>query len=95
MALRLVRHAPVVELASERVTWTILADAPVLSRGRVRGRLTARRRPGSGEVRWVFTLRDATAAGDPALRPRVSEAIAALEAELGFRSGRPAGSDGG
>lgn len=95
MALHLARHAPVVELASERVTWTILADAPVLSRGRACGRLTARRRPGSGEVRWVFTLLDAAAAGDPALRSRVSGAIAALEAELGFRSGRPAGSDGG
>src|SRR5260370_20544325 len=53
IALRLARHAPVVELASERVTWTILAHAPVLSRGRVCGGLPARRRPGSVEARWA------------------------------------------
>jgi hypothetical protein len=93
IALHLARHAPVVELARERVTWTILASAPVLSRGRVCGQLAARRRPGSDDVRWVFTLQDGTA-GDPALRSRVSGTIAALEAELGFRSGRPASSDG-
>lgn len=90
VVLRLARHAPLVELASERVTSTTVATAPVLSGGRVCGQLTARRRTGSDQVRWVFTLRDRTASGDPALGSRVSGAIAALEAELGLVSRRPA-----
>jgi len=56
MVLHLPGQAPLVELASERVTSTILAGAPVLSGGRVCGRLTERRRPGDDHVRWVFTL---------------------------------------
>jgi hypothetical protein len=52
LVLRLPRHAPLVELARERVTSTTLARAPVLCGGRVCGWLT-RRPPGSDEVRWV------------------------------------------
>jgi hypothetical protein len=91
MILLLPGHAPLVELASERVTSTVLASAPVLSRGRICGRLTARRRPGDDHVRWVFTLWDPAASTDPDLPARVSGAIAALEAELGLVSRRLAG----
>jgi len=91
VVLRLPRSVPLVELARERVTATTLARAPLLSAGRVCGWLTARRPPGSDQVRWVLALRDATAAGDPALWSRVSGAIAALEADLGLTSWRPAG----
>ena len=90
VVLRLPRSAPLVELARERVTSTILARAPVLSSGRVCRWLTARRPPGSDQVRWVLALRDASVSGDPALRSRVSGAIAALEADLGLASWRPA-----
>jgi hypothetical protein len=90
VVLRLARHDPLVELARERVTWTTLARAPVLSGSRVCGWLTARRAPGSDHVRWVLTVRDALVSGDPALRHRVSGAIAALEADLGLTSWRPA-----
>ncbi len=90
VVLRLARHDPLVELARDRVTSTTLARAPVLSGGRVCGWLTARRAPGSDHVRWVLTLRDASVSGDPALRHRVSGAIAALEADLGLTSWRPA-----
>jgi hypothetical protein len=90
VVLRLPRRSPLLELARERVTATTLARVPLLSAGRVCGCLTARRLPGSDQVRWVLTLRDATAAGDPALRARVSGAIAALEADLGLTSWRPA-----
>ncbi len=93
VVLRLPRHAPLVELARERVTSTTLARAPVLCSGRVCGWLTARRPPGSDEVRWVLALRDVTAVGDPALRSRVSGAIAALEADLGLTSWRSAGTN--
>ncbi len=95
MVLHLPGQAPLVELASQRVISTILASAPVLSRGRVCGRLTARRRPGDDHVRWVFTLWDPAASGDPALRARVAGAIAALEADLGLTSRRAAGQPGG
>jgi hypothetical protein len=95
MVLHLPGHTMLVELASELVTSTIVANAPVLSGGRVCGRLTARRRPGNDHVRWVFTLWDPAASGDPALRTRVSGAIAALEAELGLTSRRAAGWAGG
>jgi hypothetical protein len=95
VVLRLPRPAPLAELARERVTATTLARTPVLSGGRVCGWLTARRPPGSDQVRWVLTLRDATAAGDPALQSRVSGAIAALEADLGLTSWRPAGTHQG
>ncbi len=95
MVLHLPGHTPLVELASERVTSTILASAPVLSGGGVCGRLTARRRPGDDHIRWVFTLWDPAASGDPALRTRVSGAIAALEAELGLTSRRAADRAGG
>jgi hypothetical protein len=95
MVLHLPGQAPLVELASEQVISTILASAPVLSRGRVCGRLTARRRPGDDHVRWVFTLWDPAASGDPALRARVAGAIAALEADLGLTSRRAAGQPGG
>ncbi len=88
MVLRLPGRAPFAGLASERVTSTVLASAPVLSGGRVCGRLTARRRPGDDHVRWVLALTDPAAAGDPALRARVSGAIAVLEAELGIQSGQ-------
>ena len=91
VVLRLPRHAPLVEVARERVTATTLASAPLLSRGRVCGWLTARRPPGSDQVRWVLALQDATAAGDPALPSRVSEAIAVLEADLGLASRPPPG----
>ena len=91
VVLRLPRHAPLVEVARERVTATTLASAPLLSGDRVCGWLTARRPPGSDQVRWVLALQDATAAGDPALASRVSEAIAALEADLGLASWRPPG----
>lgn len=86
VALRLTRHAPLVEFARERVTSTTLARAPLLSGGHVCGWLTARRSPGSDRVRWVLVLQDATAAGDPALRARVAGMIAALEADLGLTS---------
>jgi hypothetical protein len=86
MILHLPRHGPLAELASERVTSTDLASAPVLSGGRVCGRLTARRRPGDDHVSWVFTLTDPAASGDPALHTRVAGAIAALEADLGLVS---------
>jgi len=91
MVLHLPSHTPLVELASERITATILASAPVLSRGRVCGQLTARRRPGDDHVRWVFALWNPAASGDPALRTRVYGAIAALEAELGLESRRAGG----
>lgn len=95
VVLRLPRSVPLVELARERVTATTMARAPLLSAGRVCGWLTARRPPGSDQVRWVLALRDATAAGDPALRSCVSGAIAALEADLGLTSRRPAGTHEG
>ena len=88
--LRLPHGIPLVDFARERVTSTTLAHAPLLSAGRVCGWLTARRPPGSDQVRWVLTLRDAAAGGDPALRSRVAGAIAALEADLGLASWRPA-----
>jgi hypothetical protein len=91
MVLHLPGHPPLVEMASERIGATIVASAPVLFRGRVCGQLTARRRPGDDQVRWVFALWDPAASGDPALRTRVSGAIAALEAELGFESRKAAG----
>jgi hypothetical protein len=90
VVLRLPRHAPLVDFARERVTATTLARAPVLSGGRVCGWLTARRPPGSDRVRWVLALQDASVSGDPALQSRVSGAIAALEADLGLASWRPA-----
>jgi hypothetical protein len=90
VVLRLHRSVPLVELARERVTATTLARAPLLSAGRVCGWLTARRPPGSDEVRWALVLRDATAAVDPALRSCVSGAVAALEAGLGLTSWQPA-----
>jgi hypothetical protein len=89
VVLRLSRRVPLVELAQKRVTTTTLARAPLLSGGRVCGWLTARRPPGSDQVRRVLALRDATAAGDPALQSRVADAIAALEADLGLESWRP------
>lgn len=95
MVLRLPSHAPLVELARERVTSTTLAGALVLSGGRVCGWLTARRPPGSDQVRWVLALQDASVSGDPALQSRVSGAIAALEADLGVASWRPAGTHEG
>jgi hypothetical protein len=95
VVLRFPRHAPLVELARERVTSTTLARAPVLCGGRVCGWLIARRPPGSDEVRWVLALPDVTALGDPALRSRVSGAIAALEADLGLTSRRSAGTNEG
>lgn len=95
VVLRLPRGYPLVEFASERVTATTLARAPVLSGGRVCGQLTARRPPGSDQVRWVLALRDATAVGDPALQSGVAGAIAALEVDLGLTSWRPAGSHEG
>lgn len=88
--MRLPRRTPLADLARERVTSTILASVPVLSRGRVCGRLTARRSPADDRVTWVFTLQDAAASGDPDLSARVSGAIAELEAELGPASGRSA-----
>lgn len=91
VVLRLPRSVPLVDFARERVTSTTLARAPLLSGGRVCGWLTARRPPGSDRVRWVLALEDAAAAGDPALQSRVSGAIAALEADLGLTSWRPAG----
>ena len=95
VVLRLPRHAPLLELARERVAATTLARAPLLSGGRVCGWLTARRPPGSDQVRWVLALRDATAAADPALQSRVSGVIAALEADLGLASWRPSGTHEG
>jgi hypothetical protein len=95
VVLRLARHDPLVELARERVTSTTLARAPVLSGGRICGWLAARRPPGSDRVRWVLMLPDASASSDPALRNRVSGAIAALEADLGLTSWRPAEPDEG
>ncbi len=95
VVLRLPRSYPLVEVARERVTATTLARAPVLSGGRVCGWLTARRPPGSDRVRWVLALQDATAVGDPALQSRVAGAIAALEADLGLESWRPAGTHEG
>jgi hypothetical protein len=89
VVLRLPRSAPLVDFARERVTATILARAPLLSAGRVCGWLTARRRPGSDRVKWVLTLQDTAAAGDPALASRVAGTIAALEADLGLQSRRP------
>jgi hypothetical protein len=89
--LRLPRSVPLVDFARERVTSTTIARAPVLSGGRVCGWLAARRPPGSDRVRWVLTVRDAAACGDPDLQPRVAGAVAALEADLGLTSWRPAG----
>jgi hypothetical protein len=90
IVMHLPRRSPLADLARERVTWTILAGVPVLSRGRVCGRLTARRSPADDRVNWVFTLQDAAASGDPDLSALVSGAIAELEAELGPASGRSA-----
>jgi hypothetical protein len=90
VVLRLPRRAPLLDFARERVTATTLARAPVLSGGRICGWLTARRPPGSDRVRWVLALQDASVSGDPALQSRVSGAIAALEADLGLTSWRPA-----
>jgi hypothetical protein len=91
VVLRLPRSAQLVDFARERVTATTLARVPLLCRGRVCGWLTARRRPGSDRVRWVLTLRDTAAAGDPALASQVAGTIAALEADLGLESSRPGG----
>jgi hypothetical protein len=91
MVLHLPDRTRLAELARERIAATTLASAAVLSSGRVCGQLTARRRPGDDHVRWVFTLGDPAAAGDPALPARVSGAIAALEAELGLTSRRATG----
>jgi hypothetical protein len=90
VVLPLPRGAPLADFARERVTSTTLARAPLLSGGRVCGWLTARRPPGSDQVRWVLTLRDAAAYGDPSLQSRVAGAIAAVEADLGLTSWRPA-----
>jgi hypothetical protein len=86
VVLRLPRGAPLADFAREMVTSTTLARAPLLSGGRVCGWLTARRPPGSDQVRWVLTLRDAAACSDPALQSRVAGAIAAVEADLGLTS---------
>lgn len=88
VVLRLSRHVPLVEFAREQVISTTLARAPLLSGGHVCGWLTVRRSPGSGRVRWVLVLQDAAAAREPALQARVTDAIAALEADLGIPSGR-------
>lgn len=90
VVLRLPRGGPLADFARERLTATTLARAPVLSGGRVCGWLAARRPPGSDRVRWELTLRDPTASGDPSLQSRVAAAIAALEADLGLQSWRPA-----
>jgi hypothetical protein len=89
VVLRLTRHAPLADLARERVTVTTLARAPALSGGRVCGWLTARRPPGSDHVRWVLRLRHASVSGEPALQLRVAGAIAALEPISAWRHGGP------
>jgi hypothetical protein len=90
VVLRLPRGTPLVELARDRVAATTLARTPLLCGGRVCGWLTARRPAEADQVRWVLALRDTVAAGDPALRSRLAGAIAALEADLGLESWRPA-----
>jgi hypothetical protein len=84
MAVSLPRRSALPELVRERVTWTVLASVPVLSRGQVCGRLSARRSPGDDRIRWVLTLAGSAASDDPGLHARVPGAIAELEAELGL-----------
>lgn len=82
--LALARHRPLVDLARERVTATLLASAAVHDGDQVCAVVMARRLPGSGKVLWVTLLNEASRTGDQAARAKAAAAIAGLRAQTGI-----------
>jgi hypothetical protein len=82
--LVLASRGALVELAREQVTSTLLASTAVRLGDQVCAWLTARRQPGAGRVTWVVVLNGAAGTSNPAIRAKVTAAIAELQAQTGI-----------
>jgi hypothetical protein len=82
--LVLASRSALVDVARERVASTFLASTTVRLGDQPCARVTARRQPGSGQVVWIVVLNEAADIRNPALRPRVQAAIAAVQADTGI-----------
>jgi hypothetical protein len=82
--LALDRRSALVDLARERVSATLLASSLVRDGDRVVAVVLARRQPGSGAVRWITLLAEASRPDQQAIRARAAAAIAGLRAQTGL-----------
>jgi hypothetical protein len=78
------QRSTLVELASERVSATLLASAVVRLHGRACAMVMARRQPGSGRVIWVTLLSLAGGPEDQEIRAKVAATLADLRAQTGI-----------
>jgi hypothetical protein len=78
-----------VELATERVSATLLASAMVWHEDRVCAVVMARRRPRSGEVIWVTLLNQGVDTENQAIRAKAAATIADLAAQTGIPAEYP------
>jgi hypothetical protein len=82
--LVLASRSALVDVARERVAFTLLASTAVRLGDQPCARVTVRRQPGSGKVVWIVVLNEAADISNPATRARVEAAIAALQADTGI-----------
>jgi hypothetical protein len=78
------RHSPLVELARERVSATLLARATVRHGDQVCALVVARRQPGSGKVIWLTLLNAAGDTSNEIIQAEVAVVIADLRAQTGI-----------
>jgi hypothetical protein len=72
------------ELAEERITHTRLSRQHVMLDGHQRVVIEVRRRPVTGELRWVLVSGRSLDPGDHDLRNRIERAVTELRADLGI-----------
>jgi hypothetical protein len=87
--LALNRHSPLVELARERVSATLLARATVRHGDQVCALVMARRQPGSGKVIWLTLLNAAGDISNQIIQAEAAAVIADLRAHTGIPAEQP------
>lgn len=83
LVLPLSGHAPLVELARERVASTLLGGTLVWHRDRACAQVIARRRPGTDQVSWILAFSRADDIDDAGVQAQVALAITELQEEIG------------
>jgi hypothetical protein len=77
------------ELAEERITHTRLSRQQVMLGGQQRAVIEIRRRPVTGELRWVLVSGRDLDPGDPHLRHQIERAVTRVCADLGLAGPLP------
>lgn len=82
--VRLTEPGSVPEIVRERVTSTVVADHQATLPGGGKVRITGRRAPGTGELRWAFVFDAGLDPDDPGLRAQAEQILEDLRRQTGL-----------